>query len=387
MVTGTRAEYGLLSHIIRLIHRDRALRLQLMVTAQHLMPEMGRTVEEIEADGFPVSARIPMRLRSDSPASVARAVGDLVRGFAGSFETLKPDLLLLLGDRYETFAAAAAALPLRVPVAHIHGGEATEGVIDEQARHAITKLSHFHFPAAEPYRRRILRMGEDPRRVFCFGAPGVDNIRRVRLMKRGILFSELGVPQAGRVGIVTFHPATLERDPVSLQAARLVRALDRTKDVFWVCTMPNADAGYRGAARALKAFAKRSPRAVLRASLGQVRYLSLLREADLMVGNSSSGIIEAPSFGLPVVNIGERQRGRVRGANVIDVPRCDAAAVLKGIARALSPAVRRRAARSGNPYAGRDTCARIVRTLKRVPLGEAVLKKSFHDVGRKGGPA
>lgn len=379
VVTGTRAEYGLLSDIIRRIHRDPSLQLQLVVTGQHLARPFGFTVREIVADGFPIAARVPLPLAHDSGAAIGRAMAVATAGLSRVYSRLAPDLLVLLGDRHEALAAAVAALPARIPVAHIHGGESSEGAIDEQIRHAITKLSHVHFPVTEAYRRRIVQMGEDPRRVFQFGAPGIDNLRRMKFRDRAELYRELGLPHDRPIGVVTFHPATLDPDGAAAQSRALMQALAAREDVFWVLTLPGADVGYRVIVENARRFVARHPTgALLKPSLGHLNYLSLLRHAAIVVGNSSSGIIEAPSFGVPVVNIGDRQKGRVRAANVIDVPAVTARAIGIAITRAL----RKGRARVVNPYAGRDTCARIVATLKRVPLGPILLKKTFRDEPR-----
>lgn len=379
VVTGTRAEFGLLSGVLDALAARPRIRVRLVVTGQHLMPEFGLTVGEVERSGHPVAARVPMPLRRDDGAGVADALGRGVSGLGRALARLRPDLLVLLGDRFETLAAASAALPLRIPVAHLHGGEATEGAIDEQVRHAVTKLSHLHFVAAEPFRRRLLRMGEDPRRVFRFGAPGLDGIGRFGRVPESELRRFLGAPDGLPLGAVTYHPETLSAVSVRAAARGLARALSRRRDVFWVWTMPGAEAGWRAVVEEARAFVRRSPgRAVLAASLGRERYLSLLRRAAVVVGNSSSGLLEAPSFGVPTVNVGERQRGRLRAASVLDCAG-DAASIGRALSRALTPAFAARARRAVNPYAGRDACRRIARVLATVPLGATLLKKSFRE--------
>ena len=376
VVTGSRAEYGLLRPILRLIQEDKALKLSLIVTGQHLS-KGSETLREIRQDGFPIAARVPLGLNKHDEADIARAIGAGVLGFAGAFRRLRPDILLLLGDRYEILSAAAAALPFRIPVAHIHGGESTEGAIDEQIRHAVTKLSHLHFPVTEAYRRRILRMGEDPRRVFCFGAPGLDGIGRVALWDERRLFSDLGVPPGSRVGAVTYHPAALDYRSPRRSFRELAAALARVPGIFWVFTHPGADAGRLPIVSEIRAFVRRHPgRCAAFGSLGRTRYLSLLSHASVMVGNSSSGILESPSFGLPTVNVGDRQKGRLRAANVIDVLG-GTAAIGRAIRRALSPSFRRSLARLRNPYEGKDSCRKIVAVLKRIPLDGSLTRKSF----------
>jgi UDP-hydrolysing UDP-N-acetyl-D-glucosamine 2-epimerase len=295
------------------------------------------------------------------------------------YDRLRPDILVVLGDRFEILSAVASALPFRIPVAHIHGGEATEGLIDEQIRHAVTKMSHLHFPATEPYRQRILQMGEPSSNVFCFGAPGLDNIRRLPLLTRDVLFKELGLPEEARdLGVVTYHPVTLEKDSAQDHISNLLDALQPFSEVFWVFTLPNPDTGSRSIAQRIEHFVATHPdMAKLFASLGSINYLSLLRCASLMVGNSSSGLIEAPSFALPVVNIGDRQRGRVRAQNIVDVESPKSQAIRQAINRVLSPAFRASLRGMENPYGDGSASDRIVAILKTVELNEGLIKKSF----------
>ncbi|TAN45242.1 MAG: UDP-N-acetylglucosamine 2-epimerase (hydrolyzing) [Nitrospirae bacterium] len=380
VVTGTRAEYGILYWIIKGIHEDPDLELQLVVTGMHLSAEFGLTVKVIEGDGFPISERVEMLLSADTEAAVASSMGIGMIGFAKVYERLKPDLITVLGDRFEIFAAVAAAVPFRIPIAHIHGGEATQGAMDECFRHAITKMSHLHFPAAGVYAKRIMQMGENPENVFCFGAPGLDNIRKLKLLERDELFSELQLPEDKTIGVVTFHPVTLEKDAAEMQMTALLGALRNFEDIYWVFTMPNADTGGRAIAWMMNNFVKDSPASgKVFASLGQVRYLSLLKHAALMVGNSSSGIIEAPSFGLPVVNIGDRQRGRMRAANVIDIEDCRSDFIVAAIRRAVSLDFRNLLKGIVNPYGAGDASDSIVSKIKSVGLDSGLIKKSFQE--------
>jgi UDP-hydrolysing UDP-N-acetyl-D-glucosamine 2-epimerase len=370
VVTGTRAEYGLLAPIIRLVHEDPALDLQLIVTGTHLSARHGMTVREIERDGFPIRARVPLPLSRDDSRGVGEALAEAVGGLSEAFARLKPDLLVLLGDRYETLAAATAALAHRLPVAHLHGGEATEGVWDESARHAITKLSHLHFTAAPAYAARVRSLGEDPRRVYCFGSPGLDRIREVPRLTRAALEKDLGLPLRAPVGIVTVHPETLASDAGEATARAVAAAIKKVPGT-WIVTAPNADLGGMRLRKALEAAG------TMFDSLGQSRYFSLLQLADVMVGNSSSGLLEAPYFGVPTVNAGDRQKGRLRGPSVIDVPKAAPAAVLRALRRALTPAFRAKARRLA-PKASAAPSRKIVSILKNVPLGEALLKKRLH---------
>jgi UDP-N-acetylglucosamine 2-epimerase (non-hydrolysing)/GDP/UDP-N,N'-diacetylbacillosamine 2-epimerase (hydrolysing) len=380
VVTGTRAEYGLLYWIIKGIHEDPGLELQLIVTGMHLSTEFGYTVKDIDKDGFPIADRIEMLLSSDTKVSTSISMGIGLAGFAKAYERLKPDIILVLGDRFEIFSAVSAAVPLRIPVAHIHGGEATEGVMDEQFRHAITKMSAIHFPAAQRYADRIIQMGEKPGMVYCFGAPGLDNIYKLKLMNRKILVSDLDLPEKTKIGVVTFHPETIDNFPVESQTQELLKALSELEGIFWVITMSNADPGGRTIQALMEKFVPENAGKVkLFASLGQLRYLSLLKHADLMVGNSSSGIIEAPSFKLPVVNIGDRQAGRIRSENIIDVPLCRKRDIVKAISRAISDSFRTSLKSLESPYGKGDAGKKIVKVLKAVDLS-GILKKEFYEI-------
>jgi UDP-hydrolysing UDP-N-acetyl-D-glucosamine 2-epimerase len=378
VVTGTRAEYGLLYWIIKNIHEDHGLELQLIVTGTHLSQEFGLSIHEIECDGFPIAQKIKILSSSDTETGVATSMGIGMMGFAEAYERLNPHILVVLGDRYEVFAAAAAAMPFRIPVAHIHGGEATEGVMDEQLRHAITKMSNIHFPATKIYADRIIRMGERPDMVYCFGAPGLDNIYKLKLMTREEIYLELGLPRKSKVGVVTFHPEPIKNFPVESQTQELLNALLEVREVFWIITMSNADAGGRKIKLLLDKFVKDNiNRAKMFTTLGQLRYLSVLKHADLMVGNSSSGIIEAPSFQLPVVNIGDRQGGRIRSENINDVPVCRKQDILKAINKVMRNDFRNRLKSIKNPYGTGDASEKIVQVLKTVDLKSLVCKKFY----------
>jgi UDP-N-acetylglucosamine 2-epimerase (non-hydrolysing)/GDP/UDP-N,N'-diacetylbacillosamine 2-epimerase (hydrolysing) len=381
VITGSAADYGQLYWVIGTIHEEPALDLRLLVTGMHLASRFGNTVKAIEKDGFPISARVRIPLESDTKASIGRAIGEGVSGFARVYERCKPDIVVVLGDRFEIFAAAAAAIPFRIPIAHIHGGELSEGNFDEQFRHAITKMSHIHFTSTEAYRQRVIQMGEDPRRVFCYGAPGLDHIARMDFLSRNELFRELRIPQQKRVGAATFHPVTLEEDTASEEIRELLAGLEAAKDIYWVLTGANADPGGKVINRAIRRFVKKYPeRGAFFASLGQRRYLSLLKYAALMVGNSSSGLIEAPSFELPVVNVGDRQRNRIRAANVIDVKECERKPIASAVRKALSPGFKRSLKGLKNPYGEGNASERIVEKLATIPLGEELIKRSFYDM-------
>jgi UDP-N-acetylglucosamine 2-epimerase (non-hydrolysing)/GDP/UDP-N,N'-diacetylbacillosamine 2-epimerase (hydrolysing) len=377
IITGTRAEYGLLYWIIKGINEDPELELQLIVTGMHLSTEFGLTLREIEKDGFPISEKVEMLLSSDTETAIAMSMGIGMMGFARAYERLQPDVIAVLGDRFEIFSAVSAALPFRIPVAHIHGGESTEGAIDESIRHAITKMSHIHFTAADIYRKRVIEMGENSERVFCFGAPALDGIHQLDLIPEEELCRELGIPGGRKLGVVTYHPVTLEKNKSESQMRALLEAISDFPDVYWIITFPNSDTNGRIIIKIIDEFIQGNPeKGKVYASLGQLRYLSLLRYASLMVGNSSSGIIEAPSFKLPVVNIGERQAGRMRGENVIDVE-CEGGFIAKGITKALSFEFSGLMKDITNPYGRGNTSGKIIDKLKNIPLTEELVKKRF----------
>jgi len=378
VVTVGRSDYGHLRPVLEAIRRAPDLELLLFVAGMHLASEFGLTVRDIEADGFPISARVEMLGGGDTPEAVAAATGRGVTGFGEAFARVRPDLLVVLGDRFEMLAAAVAALPFALSVAHIHGGEVSEGAMDNQIRHAITKLAHLHFASAEPHARRIAAMGEEPWRIHTAGAPGLDRLATTEPLSRAALARELGLPEAGPWLLVTFHPVTLEYRETAAHVDELLAAIEKT-DGFIVITYPNADTSGRVIMERIEEFAGRHPRRCrLAKSLGERLYLSLLRHADLMIGNSSSGLIEAPSFGLPVVNVGSRQRGRLRGANVIDVEpsRED---ILRGIEAAQAPAFRARARAAANPYGDGRAAPRIVEVLRAIPIDARLVQKRFRD--------
>ena len=379
VVTGTRAEYGLLYWLLKAIAEDPELDLQLLVTGSHLEPRFGETVKVIEADGFSVAARVPLGLESDEPAQTAAAMGRGVVGFAAALDRLKPDLLVVLGDRWEILAAAQAAMMLRIPLAHIHGGEATEGAIDEAIRHAITKMAQLHFVAATPYYHRVVQMGEQPDRVFVTGATGLDNIARLPLLERPEFDERLGFDLGPAYFLATYHPVTLSDVDQGEAVAELRFALSHFPDHRVVLTGVNADPGHNAVAEAIAEWAAAEPGRVLsRASLGQLLYLSAMKHCAAVIGNSSSGLLEAPAFGVPTVNIGERQRGRLRADSVID---CGAGrdAIAAAVSRALSPEFVAIARNAENPFGTSGVAERIRDCLKTVRL-DGILMKRFHDL-------
>jgi UDP-hydrolysing UDP-N-acetyl-D-glucosamine 2-epimerase len=378
VVTGTRAEYGLLYWLMKEIEQDKDLELQILATGMHLAPEFGLTFREIEHDGFRIDAKVEMLLSSDTPVGVAKSIGLGVIGMAEALERLKPDLLILLGDRYEILAAAQAAMTARVPIAHIHGGETTEGAMDEAIRHAVTKMAHLHFVAAEPYRKRVIQMGEHPERVFCYGAPGIDYIKKLNLMTKEQLEESLSFRLGALNFLVTYHPVTLQ-DSSEEAVVNLLRALDQFPEAHIIATKPNSDVGGRRIARKLEEYAAARPeRVCLAASLGQVRYLSAIRHTDVVIGNSSSGIIEAPLFRKPTVNIGDRQKGRLAGESVIHCRETESD-IVAAIRIALSPEFQKTLEKVESLYGDGGASLRIKETLKRISL-DNLLNKSFYDI-------
>jgi len=379
VVTVGRSDYGIYRSILRKIAAEPALRLQIIASGMHLAPEFGHTVKMIEADGFEVSDRVESLLASDSPEGVGKSMGLGVMGFSQVFARSRPDILVVLGDRFDMFPAALAALPFRIPVAHLHGGEVSFGAIDDALRHAITKLSHLHFVATEEYRRRVLQMGEEPWRVTVSGAPALDDLDSTPRLSRAELEQRFGFRLDEPPLLVTFHPSTLQHDQIEWQTAELLAAVEASGHPA-VFTAPNADTGGRKVRAMVEGFVKNSPRAWFVENFGQQGYFSFMREALAMVGNSSSGIVEAASFHLPVVNIGDRQEGRDRAGNVIDVG-YERQAILDGLRRVLEPKFRAEVQTIRNPYQATESTAagQIVERLKTVALDDRLLVKRFCD--------
>ena len=374
IVTGTRSEWGLLRRIAELIRADAELELQLVATNMHLSERYGLTCREIEAAGFAIDRLVPMEAASDSPADTVRAMGAAMQGFADAYEALRPDVLLVLGDRYEILVAAVAATVFGIPVAHIHGGEVTQGAFDDQIRHALTKLSCLHFAATDDYRRRIVQMGERPETVHWVGAVGVDNIKHLELWGKEQTEASLGGFALDRNTVVaTFHPATLDPGSPAEQIDALLGALDDLPTVRVVFTLPNSDPGNAAVAERIEQWcASNADRAVCFASLGQQRYFSTLRYVGAVVGNSSSGIIEVPSFSIPTVDIGIRQKGRTAAKSVVHCPPERVA-----IRAAIAEALRAPRTKVENPYERAATAQNIVHILRQAPLSAA---KRFYDL-------
>lgn len=384
IVTGSRAEYGLLRPLMEEIRRDASCALQVIATGMHLSAEFGHTYREIERDGFRLDEKVEMLLGSDTPASVSKSMGLAMIGFADAYRRLAPDCVVLLGDRFEIFSAAAAALTGGLPIAHIHGGELTEGAIDDAFRHSITKMSHLHFTALEEYRQRVIQLGERPERVFTVGALGLDSIRRLKLLTKREIERRFGIRYKKRNLLVTFHPATAEEGRAERQFRTLLRVLDELNDTTLIFTKANADAGGRAVNALIDGYAAKNPgRAFAFSSMGQLGYLSAMKHADAVVGNSSSGIIEAPSFKRGAINIGDRQKGRVRAGSVIDVEPSPAA-LREALATLYSPDFQKSLKKVVNPYGDGRAAERIKDILKKHDI-KSIRKKTFYTVAMHAG--
>jgi UDP-hydrolysing UDP-N-acetyl-D-glucosamine 2-epimerase len=380
VVTGSRAEYGLLYWLMKAIEAEPRLGLQVAVTGSHLSPAFGYTASTIEHDGFPIAARVECLVSSDTGVGVAKSTGLALIGFADAFAALKPDLVVVLGDRFEILAAAQAAYLARIPLAHVAGGDVTEGALDDAMRHMITKMASLHCVPHAQAARRVRQLGEDPARIFNVGHLGLDGIRRLDPLSRAELERALGFSFRARNLLVTFHPATLEDASPTDQFAELAAALrDLGPDVGIVFTQPNADPGGRGLDDAVHSLVRGTPSAVLVDTLGQRRYLSLMREVDAVVGNSSSGILEAPSFGVPTVNIGDRQKGRPQAASIINCR-----ALRAEIGTAIRQALELQRGPVENPYGDGRTAEQIVRLLLEQLPSLTTTRKHFVDIGGDG---
>ena len=375
-VTGSRADFGLLVWPMRAIQQTAGLKLQLIATGMHLSPEFGYTISHIRDEGFAVDDTVESLLSSDSGVGVAKSVGIGVIGFADAFARLQPDLVVVLGDRFETFAAAQAAMFLRLPMAHLFGGDVTEGAVDESTRHSISKMSHLHFTSNRDSTRRLMQLGENPARIHTIGSPGIDAIKRLKLMDRETVGREVGMPLGPRNMLVTFHPLTIETGHSVNALDELFAALS-ILDPQWrlFFTLANADAEGRALNNRIKAFVASRPNAIAVASLGQLRYISLMNQVDVVVGNSSSGVLEAPSLNVPSVDIGDRQKGRERASSVFNTP-----AERNAIVAAISKAAIHGRQPTVSPYGDGESSQRFADVIAAVPDFRELLKKGFYDL-------
>lgn len=375
IITGTRAEYGLLSPLIKAVHQHPQLELQLLPTCMHFAPEFGSTIRDIENDGIPITERIETLLCNDSPAAISKTMGLTLISFADCLQRLQPDLVIVLGDRFEILAAVQAAVMAHIPVAHLHGGERSEGAIDECLRHAITKLSSLHFVAAEPYQKRVIQMGEHPERVFNVGAPGLETLSQLSLLDP----QSFGCVSGNLNFLVAFHPETCQPENTEAQCQQLFAALEAFPDANVVMTKSNADESGRLIGELMERFASTDPtRYQVYDNLGSQKFLSVMQQADVMIGNSSSGIIEAPAMHTATVNIGERQRGRLRASSVIDC-QCQRDDIIASIQTALSPAFQANLTEVIHPYGDGNVSAKIVEILLQTDLA-SLQQKPFYDL-------
>ncbi|MCD8177162.1 MAG: UDP-N-acetylglucosamine 2-epimerase [Tannerellaceae bacterium] len=379
IVTGSRAEYGLLSGLMASIKADPDLQLQIIATNMHLSPEFGLTYKEIENDGFHIDKKVQMLLSSDTPNATTKSLGLATIGFADAYEDLKPDLIVVLGDRYEILAAVSAALFYRKPVAHIHGGEITEGAYDDAIRHAITKMSHLHFTSTEEYRRRVIQLGEQPDRVFNVGALGVENIKKVPLMSKNEIEDNLNFKLGDKSLLVTYHPVTLENSSAEQQIQNLLDALETISGYQIIFTMPNSDTGGRIIIEKIQKFVEsHKEHAIAFTSLGKKRYFSTLQYVSAVIGNSSSGIVEVPSFGIPTLNIGDRQKGRISPNSVIHCG-TEKHEITKSLSKALSEEFKRTLFNVQNPYEQLDTTKKIHQIIAKSTL-DNLIQKRFYNI-------
>jgi len=380
VLTATRAEYGLLKPIITKLHMVKEFDVRIVVTGMHLSPEFGLTYKELEQDHFIIDKKINILSEADTPAAISKYMGLSMISFGEYFEELKPDLLVVLGDRYETLAVCCAAMNARIPIAHLYGGETTEGAVDESIRHAITKMSYLHFTSTPEYRKRVIQLGEAPERVFTVGAIGIENIKNSKLVSKQELEKDINFKLDQAYTVVTFHPVTLEGNNVKEQFLALLEACDKHPELSYIFTKANSDAYGRIINVMIDQYAKERENVVAFASLGSIRYLSALKFCTMVIGNSSSGLLEAPSFGVPTVNIGDRQKGRLQSSSVINCI-AKASAIENAITKALNSEFTKIVQTTVNPYGDGETSIKVIEILKAYLLQNKInLKKQFYNI-------
>ncbi|WP_182199780.1 UDP-N-acetylglucosamine 2-epimerase [Paraliobacillus salinarum] len=380
ILTATRAEYGLLKPVINKLNSIPEFDVRLVVTGAHLSPEFGLTYNEIEQDGIVIDNKIEMLLSSDTPVAISKSMGLAIISFADYYEKLKPDMLIVLGDRYETLAVCIAAMNQRIPIAHLHGGEITEGAVDESIRHAITKISNLHFTSTEEYKSRVIQLGEHPDRVFCVGATGVENIFKEQLLTKEELEVSINYKLERPFAMVTYHPVTLEENSAEEQFKVILEVLSKYPKMDFIFTKANADTNGRVINKLIDEYVEVNNNAIAFTSLGMTRYLSAMKYCTLVIGNSSSGLLEAPSFGIPTINIGDRQKGRIHANSVINC-RPDYEDINTAIELALSGNFRIQAKKTINPYGDGNTSEKIVDIVKDFLLNNRIkMKKKFYDL-------
>ena len=378
VITGTRAEYGLLYWLLKEIESDKDFELQLIVTGMHLSKEFGSTYKEIEKD-FKIKKKIAIQVSSDADIEISKSMGLAQISFAETFEEIKPDVVVILGDRYEIFSAATASMMARIPIAHIHGGESTEGVIDEAIRHSLSKMSHLHFTATEEYKNRVIQLGEHPNRVFNIGGMGIENINRLKLLSKDEFEKAINFKLNKKNLLITFHPVTLEKKTSQVHFQELLDAIDELEDTSYIFTKANSDSDGKIINKMIdKYVSKNMHRSVAFSSLGQLRYLSSMCHVDAIIGNSSSGITEAPSFKIGTINIGERQKGRIKASSVIDCsPHQES--IKNALKYLYSNKFQTLLKKTENPYGKGNSSKKVVKVLK-TKLDENLLKKSFYNL-------
>ena len=377
--TATRAEYGLLKTIIKALIKDGSFNIKTVATAAHLSHEFGMTYHEIEDDGIKIDRKIETLLSSDSPSAVSKCMGLTMIGFADYFAETNPDAFMVLGDRYEALAAVCAAFNARIPIIHLYGGDTTEGVADEAYRHSITKMAYLHFTSTEEYRKRVIQLGESPERVYAVGEIGIENAINTKLLSLKELSKSLGIELSNNYAICTFHPVTLENNSSEKQIKAILKALSKHKDMQFIFTKANADTNGRIINKILEDYYEKHENFYLFSSLGMLRYLSAIKYAKFVIGNSSSGLVEAPSYKIPTINIGDRQKGRLMASSVICCEPTQAS-IEKAVEKALSPEFRKTAAKTLNPYGDGKTSKKIVKIIKEIFSKPIDLKKKFYDI-------
>jgi len=380
VITGTRAEYGLLRPLIEKIKNDKDLRLQLIATGMHLSPEFGLTYKEIIKDGYDIDEKIEILLSSDTPIGISKSMGLTLISFSEAYQRLKPDIIVVLGDRYEIFAAVSAASIAKIPVAHLHGGETTEGAFDEGFRHCITKMSYLHFTSTKEYRQRVIQLGEHPDRVFHVGAIGIENINKFKLLSKKELEEDIGFVFGKRTILVTYHPVTLERNTSKEQFQNLLNAFDEIDNLKIIFTKANSDTDGRIINKMIDEYVRdNKEKAIGFTSMGQIRYLSTMKYVDAVVGNSSSGIIEAPTFKVPTVNIGDRQKGRIQADTIINCKPIKNE-IIVSLEKALSEDFKDKIRYAENPYGDGDVSYKIINVIKKELSQNVNLKKKFYNI-------
>lgn len=379
-ITGTRAEYGLLSRLMKMVQDDTDTQLQIIATNMHLSPKFGNTYQEIEHDGFTIDKKIPiLEEEKDDANTTVKSMSKALAGFADAYDELKPDMVVVLGDRYEILAAATAALIERFPIAHLYGGEITEGAYDDAIRHSVTKMSHLHFTSCEEYRHRVIQLGEQPDHVFNVGSIGVENIKMLPLMSKDKIEKEIDFAIDDKTILVTYHPVTLGNRTAKEDIDDFIAALEEKKELRIIFTMPNSDTGGQAIVEAINAFVAKNPsRAKAFKSLGVLRYLSVMQQVNAVVGNSSSGLVEVPSFGIPTLNIGDRQKGRIAADSVYNC-NTDKASILQGLDTIMSPTFKQKAAVTYNPYDKEGTAQAMFNVIRTYPL-DSLNQKHFYDI-------